>query len=146
MARKLKTGKAGPGPDFSRFEHMVTWFSPCRSFRLELFETNERPERPRTICETYLAYRLFCRGKLIFEGDRYLASPSHSVDGVRNVQELLGWLSLKPGDTDSNHFADYTPAQFDFAVKHGPELSLYSDRESSADVESGLDYECDPLS
>lgn len=33
-------------------------------------------------------------------------------------------FALKPGDTDSDFFADYTPEQLDWVTANGEELSL----------------------
>ena len=61
----------------------------------------------------------------MFEGADFHASPLHAIDSDQTVGALLGWLSLKPGDTNPEYFAAYTPAQLEFAKRHGEALSLY---------------------
>ncbi len=56
-----------------------------------------------------LAYRFWDHGELIFE-DNDIGTPLAS-DDPKNIAAILGFLSLRPGDTDSEHFKDYTDAQ-----------------------------------
>lgn len=46
------------------------------------------------------------------------------VDSDDAVKAVMGWLTLKPGDTDPDFFADYTPEQLAFASSHGETLAL----------------------
>lgn len=39
---------------------------------------------------------------------------------------LLGFLALRPGDTDAEYFERYTPEQLDFAAEHGDELQIWA--------------------
>lgn len=48
----------------------------------------------------------------------------HTVDGDKAVRNVMGWLTLKPGDTDSEYFAKYTPEQLAFCSAHAETLSL----------------------
>ena len=63
-----------------------------------------------------VAYRLtrLSDNKSIFEGEDFSPSPQHSVDGIEAVCGLLGFLTLKPGDTDQEYFDDYTPEQLEW--------------------------------
>lgn len=47
------------------------------------------------------------------------------IDDDRAVGEVLNWLTLRPGDTDSEFFDDYTKRQLDFANEHAETLGLY---------------------
>jgi hypothetical protein len=41
---------------------------------------------------------------------------------------LLGFLSLKPGDTDREYFDDYTQEQLDFVAEFGDSLAMTAAR------------------
>ena len=77
-----------------------------------------------------LGYKLTCSLKtwprVIFEGTDLFCSPCHAIDSDASAGACLGFLSLKPGDTDADYFDKYTPAQLDFVQYHGEDLSLWS--------------------
>lgn len=82
----------------------------------------------RTICggKYCIGYRLTMNGrKVIFEGEDFGCSPCHAIDSDAAVESLLSFLTLRPGDTDSDYFADYTPAQLDYCQQHAEALSCY---------------------
>lgn len=113
------------------WEHIRTWQQG--DYRLELYDTH-RPDR-RGNGRTYLAYLFFDRGRLVFAGDDFGPSPLHADDSDASVAALLSFLSLKPGDTDREYFADYAPSQLEWAQAHGEELSLYAhDLENPSEV------------
>lgn len=47
----------------------------------------------------------------------------HTVDGDDAVKNVMGWITLKPGDTDDEFFAKYTPEQLAFVRAHAEILS-----------------------
>lgn len=51
-------------------------------------------------------------GAVLFQGDDYFV-PGVCDDGGA-ATGLLGFLTLKPGDTDEEYFDDYTPEQLDW--------------------------------
>lgn len=57
--------------------------------------------------------------RVIFEGADYwspaIRTQGQSDDGDHAVLGLLGFLTLKPGDTDSEYFEGYTADQLDWA-------------------------------
>jgi hypothetical protein len=61
---------------------------------------------------------------LLFEGSDFGPSPMHSVDGDDAVKALMNFLTLRLGDTDSEYFANYTPAQLEFCTLHAEMLSM----------------------
>lgn len=79
-------------------------------FTLSMYETDKRKSTGQEV----LAYRLLDRGKLVFEGSDFGCSPMHAIDSLDAVCALLGFLSLKPGDTDSEYFERYTPAEMEW--------------------------------
>lgn len=54
--------------------------------------------------------------RVLFEGDDFGASPMHSPESKESACALIDFLTLKPGDTDSEYFKDYTPEQMTFAT------------------------------
>ena len=60
---------------------------------------------------------------VLFAGDDYSPSPMHSIDGDDAVEGLMGFLTLRPGDTDPDYFAGYTPEQMAFCEQHAEALS-----------------------
>jgi len=65
-------------------------------------------------------------GDIIFHGSDCGCSPMHATDSDDCLRGLLGFLSLKPGDTDDEYFEDYTKEQMEFAENNGEELNLWS--------------------
>ena len=75
-----------------------------------------------------LTYYLYHRDELIFNGSDFCPSPLHEFSDDSTLATLLGFLSLKPGDTDKEYFEDYTKEQLDFVNKHGEYLSLLASK------------------
>ncbi len=101
-------------------ELIRTW--RAGGFSLRLFDTGRYDNRG----QSYLGYELRDARKLVFEGDDFAGSPLHADDSDATVASLLGFLSLRPGDTDADYFADYTPAQLAWCQSRGEELSMYA--------------------
>ena len=68
-------------------------------------------------------------GAVLFRGEDFGPSPMHADDSDETLRALIGFLTLRPGDTDREYFADYTPAQLAFARSSTCELLqfIYSD-------------------
>ena len=86
-------------------ELIRTWEND--GFRLELYDTGEVDGYGKWV----LAYRLFDNGNLVFEGHDFHCPPLYAVDSDWTVSGLLAFLSLRPGDTDSEYFDGYSPEQ-----------------------------------
>lgn len=65
----------------------------------------------------------------MFIGENFYASPCHAIDSDEILRAILSFLTLRPGDTDSDYFADYTPEQLAWADQYAEELSLWADDE-----------------
>lgn len=66
-------------------------------------------------------------GELLFFGDDFGASPLHTPEGKESAKALLGFLTLRKGDTDEDYFANYTPKQLEFSESSDCEnLQLYT--------------------
>ena len=59
----------------------------------------------------------------LFEGEDFCCSPLHAIDSDEAIAALLGFLTLRPGDTDSEYFDDYTSQQLEFCEQHAEALS-----------------------
>lgn len=72
----------------------------------------------------YIAYKLTATGhrKPIFEGEDFSCSPMVAIDSDDSVRSLMGFLTLRPGDTDEEYFDKYTPEQLDYAETHAERL------------------------
>lgn len=76
-----------------------------------------------------LGYRLFdtvfdAGTEPIFEGEDFCCSPLHAIDSLESIAGVLGFLSLRPGDTDEEYFADYTPRQTEWMWSRAEYLQL----------------------
>jgi hypothetical protein len=65
-------------------------------------------------------------GVILFEGTDFCASPLHAVDSDDTIRALLGFLTLRPGDTDADYFAGYNDRQMAFAEGDAESLQLYT--------------------
>ena len=105
------------------------------TFTLYLWDSNERD----TDGKHRLAYELREHGRaygkantrlkrrdttVVFKGDDFRCSPLHAVDSDETVKALMGFLTLRPGDTDKEYFDGYTLEQMNFALEHGEALSM----------------------
>jgi hypothetical protein len=76
-------------------------------FTLKLWDTHRQDRYGKPI----LAYKLFDDGRLIFKGEDFHGSPLHAIDSLDTVEALFAFLTLRPGDTDPEYFANYSPRQ-----------------------------------
>lgn len=60
------------------------------------------------------SYTLRVDDKILFSGNDYGPSPLYPIDSIGSLMGLLGFLTLKEGDTDDEYFKDYTAAQLEF--------------------------------
>lgn len=96
--------------------------------RIDIWDTNEVDELTG---KSQLAYRLCARHEpdlweIIFAGEEYRPGLGLGTDSDASLGCLLGFLSLKRGDTDDEYFTDYTERQLKWAEEHGEELALWS--------------------
>jgi hypothetical protein len=60
---------------------------------------------------------------VLFEGSDFHCSPLHAIDSNETVAALMGFLTLRKGDTDVEYFADYTPEQLGYSEEYAETLS-----------------------
>jgi hypothetical protein len=114
-------------------------FDPLRHVRLDTGHVLRTWDTGRTRNgRTCIAYELRePSGDVLFAGDDFRPSPLHADESDKALRALLGFLTLRPGDTDREYFADYTARQLAFAKSSACELLafLYSDDPSIAGSE-----------
>lgn len=64
----------------------------------------------------------------IFAGDDFGASPLHDPESRESAASLLTFLTLMPGDTDSEYFDNYTERQMDFARSEAEALYFWQEK------------------
>jgi hypothetical protein len=93
------------------------------TFSLEMWDTYRMDTRLGAI----IGYRLTMKqpGKRaieLFKAEDYSTNPSTAIDSDSAVGGLMCFLTLRPGDTDSDYFKDYTPTQLDYCNKYAETL------------------------
>lgn len=67
-------------------------------------------------------------GKAVFTRESellYCGLPAqYSTDGIHAKELVLALVGMKPGDTDSEYFACYSPGQLAWATRYGEELDM----------------------
>jgi hypothetical protein len=74
-------------------------------------------------------------GAMVFHGEDFCASPLHADDSDETLRGILGFLTLRPGDTDREHFATYTPEQWAFAHGDAETCQLWTLDEPFTDLD-----------
>lgn len=88
-------------------------------FRLRLWDTFRVDSWGKSI----LGYDFSRNDVEIFQGEDFHCSPMDPIDSDAAIRSLLVFLTLRPGDTDREHFENYTTEQLDFADRYGEALS-----------------------
>ena len=109
------------------------------AFRLSTWVTPRTDRRGQTI----IGYRLSQIDRegdeTIFCGEDFAGSPLHADDSDETMRALLGFLTLRLGDTDREYFDRYSPGQLNFAISHGEMLALFAFELENGD-ETGLEF------
>jgi hypothetical protein len=118
------------------YEYLITWESA--PFRLDLFDTQDARDG-----KSRLAYVFSHDGRTVFADSDFHASPMHAIDAPETVVALLGFLSLRAGDTDADYFDAYTVEQLAWRDEHAEYLSMWAqdDDESLAHLHPDLRHD-----
>lgn len=93
-------------------------------YRLQMWDNGEKYERGQR--RNYIRYSFTDpQGNVVFSGEDYSPSPMHAIDSDESVRGLLGYLTLRPGDTDDEYFEKYTDEQKSFADSAAEGLSMW---------------------
>jgi hypothetical protein len=106
----------------------VCRFQPYRrgmgpTFTLRMWDAGTVDSRGVTTIRYRLTMSENGKRTVLFDAADYHGSPRHSDDSDDNVAGLMIFLTLRPGDTDSEYFASYTPEQLAYAEAHAESLS-----------------------
>jgi len=70
------------------------------------------------------------KNAVIFQGDDFFC-PYRDPTSYKAALSLLGFLTLRPGDTDGEYFSKYTPEQLEFANSQDCEnLQMYTEEQN----------------
>ena len=59
----------------------------------------------------------------LFQGEDFGCSPLHASDSDGAVEAIMGFLTLRPGDTDPEYFEGYTAEQREYCAHHAEALA-----------------------
>jgi len=107
---RLTPYRKGMGPTFTLTIHGVASMFP----RVKLSYTLTQRENGRV--------------STLFHGYDFGPSPMHCVDDDATIAALMGFLTLRPGDTEREYFKDYTPEQLAYCAQHAESLYAESER------------------
>lgn len=80
-------------------------------FRLETYATPARDWRGQTTIGYVLSRHENGKREILFSGEDFHGSPCCADDSDETLGCLFGFLTLRPGDTDSEYFERYTDRQ-----------------------------------
>ena len=93
------------------------------SFTLTVFDTGQTIMQGKARLAYTLAMSENRHRTIIFEGDDFGCSPMHAIDSDAAVSGLMGFLTLRPGDTDAEYFEHYTEAQRRYCDQYAETLA-----------------------
>lgn len=93
------------------------------TFTLIMWATDRTDSRGQTRIGYELRQHEHGRTAVLFTGEDFAGSPLHADDSDSTVAALLGFLTLRPGDTDREYFDDYTPEQRAYCDAHAETLN-----------------------
>lgn len=116
-----------PSPDDDRTLRVVRLdnmkIAPwARTYILHTWDTYKRGDYGRSI----LGYAFGLEGETpLFVGADFTSPAGYAIDSDATLRSLMGFLTLRPGDTDSDYFAEYTEAQLAFCADDAEYMAEY---------------------
>lgn len=89
-------------------ELIKTWRK--NGLTLRLWDTYRRDSLGKSV----LRYEFKDGRRVIFTGSDFACGAATAIDSLECVYSLLGFLSLRPGDTDAEYFDSYTESQIEW--------------------------------
>lgn len=115
-----------PPDDDRRLRHVE-----IDGYELVLWDTHRTGYYVGRYGKSILGYAFGRKGEApIFIGEDFGCPPSYAVDSDASLRCLLGFLTLRPGDTDSEYFEKYTEAQKAFAEGDAEALQIWAMEEA----------------
>ena len=102
-------------------------FTPYKkgsSFTLTMWDTGHTTTEHKTLIRYRLTQRTGHKRTVIFEGNDFSVPQYTAIDSDKAVKALMGFLTLRPGDTDREYFDNYTKAQMEFVEEHAEDLAM----------------------
>lgn len=128
--RLLKTPPPRPSDNYARAENLVRScrFTPYRrgmgpAFTLHVWDTNTRDHMGKNRLAYQLRQHEAGCTRILFDGADFCCAPGQAIDSDACIECLMGFLTLRPGDTDSEYFDSYTEEQKEFCEQHAETLS-----------------------
>lgn len=114
---------SGNGQILDYLRHVEIEALTGRKWQLRTWDTHSRDYRGQTT----IGYEFISpEGTVLFTGEDFNGSPLHADDSDATLRSLLSFLTLHPGDTDREYFANYTAEQMAFAESYECEaMQLY---------------------
>lgn len=94
------------------------------SFSATLFDTHQLDRYGKSILKYRLTIRENGKTRTLFMGSDYSPGAGTVIDSNDSYACLMSFLTLKPGDTDSDYFKNYTPTQLAFCDNHAETLGF----------------------
>lgn len=66
----------------------------------------------------YCSYKFYIDSTIQQSGNDFKPSPLHNVDDLQTIVSLLGFLTVRPGDTDPEYFKNHTPEYLEWLDTH----------------------------
>jgi hypothetical protein len=83
----------------------------------------------------YLPFTVHLKGELIYEDDSFRPSPLYGIDNPQTMASLLGFLTVRRGDTDDDYFeARNCPKLLEWAENDEEVRSMLYDYEQRDDA------------
>ncbi len=92
------------------------------SFTLRMWDAGTRANTGQHQVSYTLTMTENGKSAVLFDGSDIGISPMHAIDSDEAVAAVLGWLTLRRGDTDAEFFADDTPEVAAYRAKHAESL------------------------
>jgi hypothetical protein len=108
-------------------DHRVLRHVEFDGYRLMLWDTFDRDDGGRHA----LGYVMWDRdGNVLFDGKDYSVGCFTCIDSDEAVRGLIGFLTLRPGDTDDEYFEKYTRRQMEWAKAEAGYVSMWAEDDS----------------
>jgi hypothetical protein len=96
-------------------------------FRLYLYDTFKDDSMGKRLLGYKLTMRIpkyDTKHTTVFEGADIACSPLHAIDSDNAVKAVMGFLTLRKGDVESDYFENYNDIQKDFRDTYAESLSM----------------------
>lgn len=96
------------------------------SFELKIWDTGRYDSRGQSRIGYTLRMSAHngAKATVLLTGEDFSGSPMHADDSNETIASLMSFLTLRPGDTDPEYFAAYTPEQMAYCNEHAEALSF----------------------